>query len=147
MTPQQKQRLKFLAVSGLSVSLGLGLLLFSLQENMMYFYTPSDIKKSNQTTNIINAQKKIRLGGLVKKGSFHQEVNSLNMVFEICDDHQSIKVSYQGVLPDLFREGQGVVVEGFLREGGFHATMVLAKHDENYRPPKVSKGFSKELKK
>ena len=138
MTPRQKQRFKFLAFASASVSLGLGLLLFCLQENMMYFYTPSDLKDKVIKTRHISSQKKIRLGGLVKEGTVRQDVTSLNVLFDIWDQQHTINVSYRGVLPDLFREGQGVVVEGFLKDNQFQATLVLAKHDENYRPPNVS---------
>ena len=142
MTPRQKQRLKFLFFSGVSISIGIGLLLFCLQENMMYFYTPSDIKSDGLKIRDLHNKKKIRLGGLVKEGTVRQEADSLNIVFELWDQHQSIVVVYQGILPDLFREGQGVVVEGFLKNDQFQATLVLAKHDENYRPPDMVKGLS-----
>ncbi|MGI4852404.1 MAG: cytochrome c maturation protein CcmE [Janthinobacterium lividum] len=147
MTPRQKQRFKFLAFAGTSVSLGLGLLLFCLQENMMYFYTPSDLKGEAIKVRNIFAQKKIRLGGLVKEGTVRQDATSLNVLFDIWDQQHSIHVSYRGVLPDLFREGQGVVVEGFFKNNQFQATLVLAKHDENYRPPDVSKDLLNKVNK
>ena len=139
MTPPQKQRFRFLAFSGMSVFLGIGLLLFCLQEHMMYFYTPSDLNEDTFKTKYFLKSQKIRLGGLVKKGTVRQEIDSLGTVFDIWDQHNTITVFYQGILPDLFKEGQGVVVEGFLRHNGFQATLVLAKHDENYRPPEMSK--------
>ena len=133
MGPHQKRRFKFLSAGLLSISLGVTLLLVSLKDNLMYFHKPSELRPLKAFYH-----KKIRLGGLVKTGSLHHDAHTLKTSFVVFDDVQAqdIPVSYSGVLPDLFREGQGIVAEGALNEQGiFSAHRLLAKHDETYRPP------------
>ena len=126
-----------LLVSGVFLAGYLGIKAFS--ENLLYFYTPSDI-----ITGKAPKDKSFRVGGLVEDGSV--ERNGMLVKFSVTDNLESIEVSYEGILPDLFREGQGVVASGSLINkcvrwtciNTFNATQVLAKHDENYMPPEVA---------
>ncbi len=108
------------------------LILFNTKENISYFYTPSELSSLN-----INLDKKIRIGGFVEKNSFNK-VSAGDFNFKITDDINSIYVNYKGILPDLFREGQGAVIEGYFQNKEiFNATTVFAKHDENYMPASI----------
>jgi len=122
-----------LILSSLILILGASLLiLYNAKENISYFYTPSEINNSN-----MKLDKKIRIGGFVEKNSFNK-VSSSDFNFRITDNINSIYVNYTGILPDLFREGQGAVIEGYFQnEKIFKATTVFAKHDENYMPSSV----------
>jgi len=140
MHSKKKQRLIFSMITLFSVALGTGLLLWALNENMMYFLTPSELlaKESIQG-------KTVRLGGVVEAGSLEFNPESLMVRFYVKDEDARLLVHYQGVLPTLFREKQGVVVEGTLLEGkAFQAHLILAKHDETYRPPQKEQGAEKE---
>jgi cytochrome c-type biogenesis protein CcmE len=119
-----------LAVLGLAV----GLVLFALRDSIVFFYTPSEVAEKHLETG-----QRFRLGGLVEDGSVKRGEGT-TVSFVVTDKRSTLPVTYTGVLPDLFREGQGVVAEGMLTAGGvFHADSVLAKHDENYMPPEVAK--------
>ena len=108
------------------------LILYNTRENISYFYTPSELNYSN-----IKINKLIRIGGFVEKNSFNK-VSSSTFNFRITDDLNSIYVNYTGILPDLFREGQGAVIEGYFQnEKVFNAKTVFAKHDENYMPSSI----------
>ena len=108
------------------------LILFNTKENISYFYTPSEINKSNIIMNKI-----IRIGGFVENDSFNK-ISSSSFKFKITDEKSSILVTFNGILPDLFREGQGAVIEGtFVNNDVFNATNVFAKHDENYMPSSI----------
>ena len=109
-----------------------GALLIILQDNILFFYTPSEILQKNLKQN-----EKVRLGGLVEENSVVR--NNIKINFTITDLKKNIEVSYEGILPDLFREGQGVIVNGYLKNNIFEASEVLAKHDENYMPPEIKK--------
>ena len=109
-----------------------GIILIILQDNILFFYTPSEILQKNLKQN-----EKVRLGGLVEENSVVR--NDIKINFTITDLKKSIQVSYEGILPDLFREGQGVIVNGYLKNNIFEASEVLAKHDENYMPPEIKK--------
>ena len=124
-----------LILSSLILILGASLLiLYNAKENISYFYTPSEINNSN-----MKLDKKIRIGGFVEKNSFNK-VSSSDFNFRITDNIDSIYVNYTGILPDLFREGQGAVIEGYFQnEKIFKATTVFAKHDENYLPETIKK--------
>ncbi len=131
MTPKRKRFYIIFLIFSLFCFL-VGTILIVLQDNILFFYTPSELIEKN-----INKSKKIRLGGLVKENSIKR--NNIEINFTITDFKKEIKVSYEGILPDLFREGQGVIVKGYLKENIFEATEVLAKHDENYMPPEIKK--------
>ena len=110
------------------------LILYNTRENVSYFYTPSEIDKSDITRNKI-----IRIGGFVENNSFNK-ISSSSFKFRITDEKASILVTFNGILPDLFREGQGAVIEGaFSNNDVFSATRVFAKHDENYMPASIEK--------
>jgi cytochrome c-type biogenesis protein CcmE len=126
-----------LIVLGVGGAVAFGLQAF--QENMMYFVTPSDMLSSPGTDN-----KTFRLGGMVKQGSVHRADGSLDVTFTVTDTKHELPVTYTGVLPDLFREGQGVIARGKFVGGRFQAEEVLAKHDEKYMPPEVAKRIAQE---
>ena len=113
------------------------LVLTALQENIVYFHSPSDIAEKPPAPG-----QAIRLGGLVAEDSFEKQADGLTVNFVITDLAEEVRVVYKGILPDLFREGQGVVAEGRLEAGGlFRADEVLAKHDETYMPPEVAEAL------
>ena len=123
----------------LTLGLATKLILMALEDNIVYFYTPNDlIEKFGDTKNI---QNKIRIGGLVLESSIKKEGEKT--IFMITDRKKEVKVVFKGPLPDLFREGQGVVAEGMFQNNNFIASEVLAKHDENYMPPEVADALKK----
>ncbi|WP_440693375.1 cytochrome c maturation protein CcmE [Candidatus Pelagibacter sp. HIMB1695] len=129
----RKVKLRFLFVSTILLILILTvfLVLKSLEENVVYFQSPSEIKSLTELTN-----SKIRVGGMVKKNSISMNSNEVNFI--ITDFKNEINVTYSGAVPNLFEEGKGVVAEGVLKDRNFFsATKILAKHDENYMPPEV----------
>ena len=133
----KKVKLRILFVSLLLVSLVLSifLILKSLEENVVYFLSPTEISNLNEIRN-----NKIRIGGMVKDQSI--TINSENISFVITDFKNEINVSYSGTVPNLFQEGKGVVAEGFLKDKSFLiADKILAKHDENYMPPEVKEAL------
>ena len=133
----RKVKLRFLFVISALIILILSafLILNSLEENVVYFQSPSDIKNLPEIE-----KKKIRVGGMVKKDSITMESNQLNFV--ITDFQNELDVSFSGIVPNLFSEGKGVVAEGYLKDRNFFlATKILAKHDENYMPPEVKEAL------
>ncbi|WP_440655896.1 cytochrome c maturation protein CcmE [Candidatus Pelagibacter sp. HIMB1509] len=129
----RKVKLRFLFVSTILsiLILTVFLVLKSLEENVVYFQSPSEIKSLTELTN-----NKIRVGGMVKKNSISMNSNEVNFI--ITDFKNEINVTYSGAVPNLFEEGKGVVAEGVLKDRNFFsATKILAKHDENYMPPEV----------
>ena len=123
----------------LTLGLATKLILMALEDNIVYFYTPNDlIEKFADTKNI---QNKIRIGGLVLESSIKKEGEKT--IFMITDRKKEVKVVFKGPLPDLFREGQGIVAEGVFQNNNFIASEVLAKHDENYMPPEVADALKK----
>ena len=126
-----KLRFFFIVLVLITLTLSIFLVLKSLEENVVYFQSPSEIKKISELK-----KKKIRVGGMVKKNSISIKMNEINFI--ITDFKNEINVVYSGVIPNLFAEGKGVVAEGFLKDKNlFLATKILAKHDENYMPPEV----------
>ena len=122
---------------GVAVSTVLALTAFD--ENLMYFYSPTQIKAGEAPES-----RAFRVGGLVVAGSVNREEGSLAVTFTLTDNAETVDVSYSGILPDLFREGQGIVALGSLNNGNvFMADEVLAKHDENYMPPEVADSLMK----
>lgn len=127
------QRLWFLIFGALSVASALFIVLWTLEDNIVYFYTPSDLK-----TKTTQRGTRIRVGGYVVKGSIIPSRDQTAIEFMITDHKESIQVSYKGIPPNLFAEEQGVVAEGILNSSNtLIADRLLAKHDENYRPPEV----------
>ena len=130
-----KLRLLFIVIVFLTLFLTTFLVLKSIEENVVYFQSPTEIKSLNE----IN-ESKIRVGGMVKKNSIFISSNEVNFI--ITDFKNEINVSYSGAVPNLFAEEKGVVVEGFLKDRNFFsATKILAKHDENYMPPEVKEAL------
>ena len=130
MNPIRKKRIySILCVLLFSIS-GISLILYSLNSNLDYFFTPTELKDRN-----IPADKRIKVGGMVLSGSVERISSSISFV--ITDYENSIKVKYEGIVPDLFKEDSGVVVLGNLRDKILYAEEVLAKHDENYMPPNI----------
>ena len=121
-----------LFVAGVAVAVGLALRAF--QENLLYFYTPTQAIAGEAPEG-----KKIRLDSMVEKGSLRREPGDMELRFDVTDNAKTMTVAYSGVLPDLFKEGQGVIAMGHVdADGVFRAEEVLAKHDENYMPPEVA---------
>ena len=138
MNPKYR-RLFITIIIVLTLGLATKLILMALEENIVYFYTPNDlIEKFGDTQKI---QNKIRIGGLVLESSIKKEGEKT--IFIITDRKKEVKVEFDGPLPDLFREGQGIVAEGIFKNNNFIASEVLAKHDENYMPPEVADALKK----
>lgn len=114
------------------------LVLTAFQDNIVFFYSPTDLK-----TKQISASQRLRIGGLVEEGSVAKDESGKTVRFKVTDLANSVDVTFTGILPDLFREGQGVVAEGRFASGVFTASDVLAKHDENYMPPEVAEALKK----
>ena len=133
MTPKRK-RLWLLAGSLSVMGLAAALVLVSLGDNIVFFYSPTQVAERS-----IPPERRFRLGGLVEAGSVQKQGEVVR--FRVTDTVKTVDVVYRGLLPDLFREGQGVVAEGTLKDGVFQAREVLAKHDETYMPPEVAKAL------
>ena len=133
MGARKQKRLILIAVALAVLGGGIGLILVALRDNVVFFYSPTELTEKH-----IAPGQSLRVGGLVKEGSA-QKLGGDRIYFVVTDLKQDVAVSYTGALPDLFREGQGVVIEGALEAPGkFRATTVLAKHDENYMPRDVA---------
>ena len=136
----KKKTKRFLTLSSLMILffIGCAIIFYNLRGNLVFFYSPTELLENNGVSS-----QKIRLGGMVKKESVFKEMvlekNSKiqKTTFFVTDFQNEIKVNYKGILPDLFKEGQGVVVEGNFKNNSFNADNVLAKHDENYMPPEL----------
>ena len=126
---RKKRLYNILLVSLFSVS-GISLILYSLNSNLDYFFTPTELKEQN-----ISSDKRIKIGGMVLEGSVFR--NDSNISFTVTDYENFVKVEFKGIVPDLFQEGSGVVALGYLNDKVFYAEEVLAKHDENYMPPNI----------
>lgn len=136
-----KRRLYYVSFFALGLTLAAGLILYALKQNINVFLTPSQL-----ATTPMNTDYHFRLGGMVKKNSVIKSKNDLNVEFIVTDLKRELHVRYQGVLPDLFREGKGVIADGSLNtQGIFIASEVLAKHDENYMPKNVSAKLAENL--
>ena len=140
MLMHPKRRNKLLLIVGLLCGVGVivGLVLYALSQNINLFFSPSDMAQGKAP-----AHQRIRAGGMVREGSLVRASDSLTVRFVITDFVEDVKVTYTGILPDLFREGQGIVAQGKLNdEGVFLADEVLAKHDEKYMPPEVTQALN-----
>jgi cytochrome c-type biogenesis protein CcmE len=135
MKPKHK-RLTFVAVSVVLFGIAAGLVLWNLNDSIVFFLSPSEVVAKAPA-----AGQRLRIGGLVEAGSVKKDGGTV--AFRVTDMTQAVAVSYRGLLPDLFREGQGVVVEGRWQNGAFVADEVLAKHDEKYMPPEVAEALKK----
>jgi cytochrome c-type biogenesis protein CcmE len=133
MKPKHR-RLWYLSLIALFLGGATLIILTTLNDHLLFFMMPTDVLAKNPVT-------PIRFGGLVVEESLHRHNEDLLTTFQVTDDKNTIPVSYKGILPDLFREGQGVVAEGVWRDGIFHATHLLAKHDEKYMPREVAEAL------
>lgn len=137
MNPVRKKRLFIVLAILAGVGIAVALALSALQQNINLFYTPSQIAAGEAPEGT-----RIRAGGLVEEGSVKRTNDSLSVAFRVTDGAQAITITYQGILPDLFREGQGIVALGRVNaDGVLVADEVLAKHDENYMPPEVTQAL------
>lgn len=133
MKAHRQKRLTIILFIAAGMSVAVGLTLFALSQNIDLFYTPTQIANGE-----VSVGQRIRVGGMVREGSYIAAGDSLRVQFDATDYANSVPIHYEGILPDLFREGQGVVVEGSLDAAGdFQASRVLAKHDENYMSQEV----------
>lgn len=136
MRARHKQRLYLILLLLIGLSIAIGLTLMALKQNINLFFTPTQINAGEAPQGVA-----FRIGGMVVDGSVKRNENDLTVVFEVTDTAQQVPVRYTGILPDLFREGQGVVALGRLEGNTFVASEVLAKHDENYMPPEVTEAL------
>ncbi len=136
----RKRRRLYFVLGGLALlGLAVGLTLSALNDNLVFFYGPSELYAQH-----IRPGQLVRIGGLVAAGSVRREADGSTLDFSVTDGKRSVPVTYRGTVPDLFREGQGVVIEGRLTQSGtFRATTLLAKHDERYMPPEVVEALKK----
>ena len=139
MTPTRKRRLIGVLVIIFGVSVAAIVAMKALNENMLFFVSPTDVEEQ-----ALPAGKRFRLGGLVQDGSVSRASDCLAVAFIVTDGAHAVDVRFDGILPDLFREGQGIIAIGELSaDGHFEAAEVLAKHDENYMPPEVADALEK----
>lgn len=141
MNPRRKKRLLITSTLVVGLSLAVGLVLYALQQNIDLFYTPTEIIQGKNETGVKPViGQRLRVGGMVLPGTVQRDATSLKVRFDLIDNGGGIvTVFFDGILPDLFREGQGIVAQGeLINKTQINAFEVLAKHDENYMPPEVS---------
>lgn len=137
MNKIQKRRLYYVGIFAVGLTIAAGLILYALKQNINVFFTPSQVATAH-----VSSDYHLRLGGMVKKGSVVRDKEGLGVQFIVTDLKRDLPVRYVGILPDLFREGTGVIAEGSIdAKGVFIASQVLAKHDENYMPKNVYKAM------
>lgn len=134
---RKHKRLTFVMIALLLLGVATALVLTALEDDITFFHSPTDVK-----TKDIGEDKRFRLGGLVEEGSVDKSAQP-TVAFRVTDGAETVQVKFTGQLPDLFREGQGIIAEGKLASGIFIADEVLAKHDENYMPPEVADALKK----
>jgi len=139
MKPARKKRLTLIVLMVAGIAVGLGFALESLNQNIMFFFTPTEVTEGKAPQGRL-----FRMGGMVVNGSVSRPGEGLTVQFDLTDNDNKVTVMYTGILPDLFREGQGIIANGQLdKDGAFVAQEVLAKHDENYMPPEVAEAMKK----
>ena len=146
MNPRRKSRLKVVLSVLAGIGVAIGLTLYALSQNIDLFYTPSEIVqgKNDDPNQKPEVGQRIRVGGMVMEGTVKRDPKTLKVEFDVNDIGPAITIEYEGILPDLFREGQGIVAQGILKEPTLLvASEVLAKHDENYVPPDLEKQMQK----
>jgi cytochrome c-type biogenesis protein CcmE len=134
---RKHKRLSFVGLALLLIAAAAALVLNAYEESIVFFHSPTDIIEKK-----VSSDRRLRLGGLVEEDSVQKKADAV-VVFNVTDLSNSVSVRYRGILPDLFREGQGVVAEGIFKDGVFQADEVLAKHDETYMPPEVADALKK----
>jgi len=135
---RKHRRLSIVLLALLALGGAVALVMAAFEENIVFFFSPTEIAEKQ-----ITADQRLRVGGLVEEGSVSKAEDGVTVQFAVTDTVNKVPVAYKGILPDLFREGQGVVIEGRLVNGVFKADNVLAKHDENYMPPEVAEALKK----
>ncbi len=136
---RKRRRLYTVFLCMLTLGVAAALVLSAFEDNIVFFYSPTDLK-----TKKLPKDQRFRLGGIVVEDSLARGADGVTMEFKLTDLESTVRVAYRGILPDLFREGQGIVAEGMLGEDGvFRAEEVLAKHDENYMPKEVADALKK----
>lgn len=142
MNPARKRKLGLVVLVILVLSMATALVLYALRQNINMFYSPEQLSRGEAPLG-----RSIRVGGMVVRGSIHRNAHDLNVQFDVTDYRSTIHVTYRGILPDLFREGQGVVAAGVFHRDAqvLMAREILAKHDENYMPPEVKQALSRTL--
>ncbi|KTD30837.1 cytochrome c-type biogenesis protein CcmE [Legionella moravica] len=141
MNPARKRKLLMILFFMSILAIASGLVLYALRQNISLFYTPSQVASGEAPL-----ARPVRVGGMVEKNSIVRAKEGLEVQFKITDFNKTITVTYKGILPDLFREGQGIVAEGEVIDSHFfRATQVLAKHDANYMPPEVKASLAKKV--
>ncbi len=139
MTPARKKRLALIGLMLAGIAVGLTFALKALDENIMFFFTPTEVAEGKAPKNRL-----FRMGGMVVAGSVSRPGDGLTVQFDLADNDKQVTVYYTGILPDLFREGQGIIANGEIGDDGiFVAQEVLAKHDENYMPPEIAEAMEK----
>tara|TARA_B100000674_G_scaffold138275_1_gene108025 strand:- start:2108 stop:2548 length:441 start_codon:yes stop_codon:yes gene_type:complete len=140
---KRKKRIYLISLLFITISTSIYLILWALRDNIVFFYSPSEIQQKISLREI-DEMSKLRLGGMVKESSIKQ-LNDGSINFIITDFDREMVVFYKGIIPDLFKEQQGVIAEGSINnDGAFIAKSILAKHDENYMPPEIKKTLKKE---
>ncbi|MDE0808899.1 MAG: cytochrome c maturation protein CcmE [Alphaproteobacteria bacterium] len=137
MTPKRR-RLSIVIIGLVMLGTAAALVLTAFEDNLVFFFSPTDLKSKT-----VAAEQRIRIGGLVEEGSVKKSDDGLVVNFRVTDLENALPVTFKGVLPDLFREGQGIIAEGRVVRGIFNASDVLAKHDENYMPKEVADALKK----
>lgn len=139
MNPTRKKRLLLIIAMVVGVALAAAFALNAFNKNMMFYFTPTEVAQGKAPIN-----QPFRLGGMVVDGSVKKHAESTITWFDLTDNQSTVTIEFSGILPDLFREGQGIISMGRLNQGGtFVADEVLAKHDENYMPPEVAESMKK----
>ena len=136
MNPKRQRKLLLITALVLGIGASVGLAMYAMRQNINLFYTPSQLANGEAPSG-----QRIQAGGLVVKGTVQRDPKSLAVTFMISDLKKQVPVSYTGILPDLFKEGQGIVANGYFKNGQVEAEEVLAKHDENYMPPQVKQAI------
>tara|TARA_B100001939_G_C16813530_1_gene561040 strand:- start:188 stop:628 length:441 start_codon:yes stop_codon:yes gene_type:complete len=140
---KRKKRIYLISLFFITIATSIYLILWALRDNIVFFYSPTEIQQKISIKEI-NEMSKLRLGGMVKESSIKQ-LNDGSINFIITDFNKEMIVFYKGIIPDLFKEEQGVIAEGSInKEGMFIANSILAKHDENYMPPEVQNALKKD---
>ncbi|KII77148.1 cytochrome c maturation protein CcmE [Vibrio renipiscarius] len=144
MTPRRKKRLAIVLAIFLGIGSTVGLMIYALSQNMDLFYTPTELVNGKPDGTKPTVGQRLRIGGMVAVGSVRRDSESLRVSFDLHDVGPMVTVVYDGILPDLFREGQGIVAQGVLVDANtVEAFEVLAKHDEEYMPPEIAEAMEK----
>lgn len=144
MNPRRQKRLGIILAIFIGVGATVGLMVYALNQNMDLFYTPTELVNGKEDGTKPEVGQRLRIGGMVVTGSVRRDQQSLKVSFDLADVGPKVTIEYEGILPDLFREGQGIVAQGVLKDATtVQAFEVLAKHDEEYMPPEIAEAMEK----